>query len=75
MESQEIDVDELAAQQVAGWACVVDERHVYQPGDLRVCVGLLGDDLHGVYACPGNCVRSISRLVMARPKHAAAVTS
>lgn len=71
----DIDADTLSSNQAAGWACVVNELHLFQPGSKRICVGLLGDDLHEVYACPGTCVRSVSQLVMARPKHAVRVAS
>jgi hypothetical protein len=66
----DIDVDKLTDPQYHGLACVVDERHVFEPEAQRYRVGFLGDDMHPVYACPGNCVRAVSRLVMQRPKHA-----
>jgi hypothetical protein len=64
-----IDPTTLTDAQYFAAACVVDGSHVFEPDSDRVRVGLLGDDLHPVYACP-DCARSLDQLVMARPKHA-----
>jgi hypothetical protein len=67
----DIDVKGLDSAQYFGLACVVD-GHPFRPGDHPVRVGFVGDDLHPVHACDGQCARQVTQLVMQRtqPKHA-----
>lgn len=58
-----IDPATLTPEQYAGIACVVDGHPVYA-GAIRV--GVLGEDGHFVYACPGMCARKVDGLVMER---------
>jgi hypothetical protein len=67
----DIDATNLNSAQYFGLACVVD-GHQFGPGDHPVQVGFLGDDLHPVHACAGQCASQVTQLVMqrAQPKHA-----
>jgi hypothetical protein len=70
----EIDVSALTTPQYFGTACVVD-GHVFDLGEHPVQVGLLGDDLHPVFACAGVCVRQVDWIVSElRPRHARRVS-
>ena len=66
----EIDVSTLDMAQYLGTACVID-GHVFELAEHPVQVGLLGDDLHPVFACAGVCARQVDQMVSGlRPRHA-----